>query len=65
MTILLGTTRGYYKPTIKATTKRNHFELGLDIKPFQSFDFMNLEFFGRYLEVPKSISGYSGEFNQI
>jgi hypothetical protein len=28
------------KPTIKATTKRNHyFELGLDIKPFQSYDF--------------------------
>jgi hypothetical protein len=34
-----------YKPTIKATTKRNHyFELGLDIKPFQSYDFYELEF---------------------
>jgi hypothetical protein len=45
MTILLGNYEGYYKPTIKATTKRNHyFELGLDIKPFQSYDFMNLEF---------------------
>jgi hypothetical protein len=65
MTILLEN-YGYYKPTIKATTKRNHyFELGLDIKPFQSYDFMNLEIFGRYLEVPKSISGYSGvEFNR-
>jgi hypothetical protein len=31
--------------TINNTTKRNHyFELGLDIKPFQSYDFMNLEF---------------------
>jgi hypothetical protein len=39
MTILLGKLQeGYYKPTI--TTKRNHyFELGLDIKPFQSYDF--------------------------
>jgi hypothetical protein len=39
--------------------------LGLDIKPFNHTIFMNLEFFGRYLEVPKSISGYSGvEFNR-
>jgi hypothetical protein len=31
-----GKLRRYYKPTIKATTKRNHyFELGLDIKPFK------------------------------
>jgi hypothetical protein len=47
MTILLGKLQeGYYKPTIKATTKRNHyFELGLDIKPFNHTIFMNLEFF--------------------
>jgi hypothetical protein len=45
MTILLENYKRAYKPTIKATTKRNHyFELGLDIKPFQSYDFMNLEF---------------------
>jgi hypothetical protein len=38
---------GYYKPTIKATTKRNHyFELGLDIKPFQSYDFYEPRIFG-------------------
>jgi hypothetical protein len=57
---------GYYKPTIKATTKRNHyFELGLDIKPFEAYDFYEPRIFGRYLQVPKSISGYSGvEFNR-
>lgn len=57
---------GYYKPTFKATTKRNHYyELSFSINPFDSFDFYEPRTNGRYLQVPKSIGGYLGvEFNR-
>jgi hypothetical protein len=57
---------GYYKPTIKATSKRNHyFEFGLDIKPFEAYDFYEPRVDGRYLQLPKSIGEYLGvEFNR-
>ncbi|MEZ7497565.1 DUF5916 domain-containing protein [Flavobacterium sp. Arc3] len=57
---------GLYKPTIKATTKRNHYyEFGLDIKPFEAYDFYEPRVDGRYLHLPKSIGEYLGvEFNR-
>ncbi|CAM2794989.1 DUF5916 domain-containing protein [Flavobacterium frigoris] len=57
---------GYYKPTIKATSKRNHYyELSFNISPFETFDFYEPRSYGRYLQVPKSIGGYLGvEFNR-
>jgi len=57
---------GLYKPTIKATTKRNHyFEIGLDIKPFEAYDFYEPRVDGRYLQLPRSIGEYVGvEFNR-
>jgi hypothetical protein len=56
---------GYYKATIKATSKRNHyFELALNFKPFESFDFYDPRVYGRFLQVPRSVDGYLGvEFN--
>jgi hypothetical protein len=54
MTILLGNYKRATTSQQLATTKRNHyFELGLDIKPFQSYDFYEPRIFGRYLEYLK------------
>jgi hypothetical protein len=57
---------GYYKPTFKATSKRNHYyELSFNISPFETFDFYEPRSYGRYLHIPKSIAGYLGvEFNR-
>jgi hypothetical protein len=57
------TSGGYYKTTIKATSKRNHyFEFGLDIKPFKAYDFMNLEL--TLFTITKKYRQYLGvEFN--
>ena len=57
---------GYYKATFKATSKRNHyFELALNFKPFESFDFYDPRVYGRFLQVPRSVDGYLGvEFNR-
>lgn len=57
---------GYYKPTFKATSKRNHYyELSFNISPFETFDFYEPRSYGLYLHIPKSIAGYLGvEFNR-
>jgi hypothetical protein len=57
---------GLFKPTLKATTIRNHyFEIGLDIKPLEAYDFYEPRVVGRYLQLPRSIGEYVGvEFNR-
>ncbi|MBG6110295.1 hypothetical protein IWX84_001163 [Flavobacterium sp. CG_9.10] len=57
---------GLYKPTIAATTKNNnYYEFGLDIKPFEAYDFYEPRVDGRYLQLPKNVNSYLGvEFNR-
>ena len=56
----------YYKPTFKATTKRNHYyELSFNLSPFETYDFYEPRVAGRYLQIPRNLSGYLGvEFNR-
>lgn len=56
----------YYKPTFKATTKRNHYyELSFNFSPFETNDFYEPRVPGRFLQIPRNVSGYLGvEFNR-
>lgn len=56
----------YYKPTFKATSKRNHYyELSFNLSPFETYDFYEPRVPGRYLQIPRNIRGYLGvEFNR-
>jgi hypothetical protein len=56
----------YYKPTFKATSKRNHYyELSFNVSPFETYDFYEPRVPGRYLQIPRNVRGYLGvEFNR-
>jgi hypothetical protein len=48
---------------LQQTSKRNHYELALNFKPFDSFDFMT-EFMVAS-SSSRSVDGYLVEFNEI